>query len=95
MGAAEGVRTEQGTEVLELRTPEFGSASGALHQLACKSFHAFRFLSKGMLVRAPINVGGTGNEGRDTFERARGGLDIFGDTWSSELVGSSPLPSLV
>ena len=95
MGVAKSVRTEQGAEVLEVRTPECGSASGALHQLACNSFHPFRFLSEGMLVRAPINAGGTGNEGRDTFERARGGLDIFGDTWGSEPLGSEPLPRLV
>ena len=95
MGVAEGVRTEQGADIPEVRTPESGSASGVLHQLACKSFLVFRFLSEGMLVRAPINAGGTGNEGRDTFERARGGLDIFGDTWGSEPLGSSPLPSLV
>lgn len=95
MGVAESVRTEQGAEVLEVRTPESGSASGELHQLACKSFHTSRFPSEGKLVRAPINAGGTGNEGRDTFERARGGPDIFGDTWNSEPLGSSPLPSLV
>ncbi len=95
MGLAESVRTEQGAEVLEVRTPEFGSASGALHQLVCKSSHTFHFLSEGMLVRAPISAGGTGNEARGTSERARGGLDIFGDTWSSEPLGSLPLPSLV
>ena len=95
MGVAEGVRTEQGAGVLEVRMPEFGSASGALHQLACKSSLAFRFLSEGMLARAPINAGGTGNEARDTSERERGGPDIFGDTWSPELLGSLPIPSLV
>jgi hypothetical protein len=81
VGAAESVRTEQGAEVLGELTPECGSASGALHQLACKSSHTSRFLSKGMLVRAPIDVDGTGNEARDTSERVRGELDISGDTW--------------
>jgi hypothetical protein len=95
VGVAESVHTEQGVEVLEEPTPEFGSASGALHQPACRSSHAFRLLSKGMLVCAPINADGTGNEARDTSERALEGLGIFGDTLGSGPFGFSPLPSLV
>jgi len=94
VGAAESVPTERGAEVLEGPTPEFGSASGALHQPACKSSHTSRFLLEGMLVRAPINAGDTGNEARDTSERARGELDISGDTWGPGLLGSLRPPSL-
>ena len=94
MSAAESVPTERGAEVLEGPTPEFGSASGALHQPAYRSSHTSRFLLRGMLVRAPINAGGTGDEARDTSERAHGELDISGDIWGPGLLGSLRLPSL-
>lgn len=44
---------------------------------------------------APTNVGDTGNEARDTSEKARGGLGIFGDTWGSELFAALLLPNSV
>ena len=95
MGVIDTMRTEQGAEIPEEPKLVYGFASEGLHRLARRSSHDFRFLSKGMLVCAPTNAGDTGNEARDTSEKERGGLGIFGGTWSSEPFGALLLPSVV